>query len=67
MPTPISLRALKRIEGQMSNELKRRQYYGDLGACAAVEKSGDPRTGMAGADENGLIPSTAIVPADLRH
>jgi hypothetical protein len=68
---PIRRLALeKRIRenGRIKRTEASDDYYGDLGSVRRGEKSLAIRAPeWPGADENGLIPPTAIVPTDLRH
>ena len=71
VPAPIRLRAFAKpiVEnGRIKRVEASENYYGDLASVRHGEKSLAIRAPeWPGADENGLIPSTAIVATDLRH
>ena len=71
VPAPIRLRAFEKPileKGRIKRTQASDHYYGDLGSVRRGEKSLAIRAPeWPGADENGLIPPTAIVPTDLRH
>ena len=71
VPAPIRLRAFQKpiVEnGRIKRVEASEDYYGDLDSVRYGEKSLAIRAPeWPGADENGLIPPTAIVPTELRH
>jgi hypothetical protein len=70
VPAPIRLRALAKPifeNGRVKRVEASEDYYGDLGGVYRGEKSLAIRApGWPGANEDGLIPPTAILPVDLR-
>lgn len=70
VPAPIRLRALAKPiveDGRVKRVEASEDYYGDLASVHRGETSVAIRApGWPGASENGLIPSTAILPVDLR-
>ena len=70
VPAPIRLRAFEKPivkKGRPKRFEASDVYYGDLASVRSGEKSMTVRApGWAGADEDGIIPATAIVPRDLR-
>ena len=70
VPAPIRLRAFEKpiVENGRTKRFEASEdYYGDLASVRSGEKSLTIRApGWAGADEDGIIPPTAVVPKDLR-
>lgn len=70
VPAAIRLRAFEKpiVENGRTKRFEASEaYYGDLASVRSGEKSLTIRApGWAAADENGIIPPTAIVPKDLR-
>jgi hypothetical protein len=71
VPAQIRLRAFEkpiREHGRITRTEASKNYYGALASVRGGEKSVAIRApGWPGADEDGLVPRSAIVPADLRH